>query len=88
MIYLSCLYMNKTNNSLNLFSVLRRADLDVVIRLLAENVHDTWAKGRMDAGWTYGPVRETRRNSTPASFHTATCPNPKSHTTATLQFQP
>ncbi|MBN1422818.1 MAG: Ryanodine receptor Ryr [Planctomycetes bacterium] len=25
---------------------------------LAENVHDTWAKGRMDEGWTYGPRRD------------------------------
>ena len=29
-----------------------------LIEALAENVHDTWAKGRMDAGWIYGPVRD------------------------------
>lgn len=24
---------------------------------LAENVHEVWAKSRMDQGWTYGPER-------------------------------
>ena len=30
--------------------------LTPLIEALAENVHDTWAKGRMDEGWTYGTV--------------------------------
>ena len=25
--------------------------------VLAENVHDTWARSRMESGWTYGPER-------------------------------
>lgn len=24
---------------------------------IAKNTHDTWAKARMDQGWTYGPMR-------------------------------
>ena len=32
--------------------------LTPLVEALAENVHDTWAKGRMDGGWTYGPVRD------------------------------
>ena len=32
--------------------------LESLIEALAENVHDTWAKGRMEDGWTYGPVRD------------------------------
>lgn len=32
--------------------------LTPLIEALAENVHDTWAKGRMDEGWTYGPVMD------------------------------
>ena len=36
-----------------------------LIEALAENVHDTWAKGRMDAGWTYGPVRDDAKRQTP-----------------------
>ena len=29
-----------------------------LVEALAENVHDTWAKGRVDAGWACGPVRD------------------------------
>ena len=32
--------------------------LDSLVEALAENVHDTWARGRMDQGWTYGPARD------------------------------
>lgn len=33
-------------------------ELEDLIEALAENVHNTWAKGRIDGGWTYGPVRD------------------------------
>lgn len=36
-----------------------------LIEALAENVHDTWAKGRMDAGWTFGPVRDDTKKQHP-----------------------
>ena len=36
-----------------------------LIEALAENVHDTWAKGRMDAGWTFGPVRDDAKKQHP-----------------------
>ncbi|KAE8911198.1 hypothetical protein PF005_g6017 [Phytophthora fragariae] len=29
-----------------------------LVDLLAENAHEVWAKGRMDEGWTYGPLRD------------------------------
>ena len=32
---------------------------------IAENVHEIWAKGRMDEGWTYGPVRDDARKLHP-----------------------
>ena len=32
---------------------------------LAENVHETWARGRMEEGWVYGPVRDDARRTTP-----------------------
>lgn len=35
------------------------------LELLAENVHETWAKGRVDAGWTYGPVRDEAKKLHP-----------------------
>ena len=39
--------------------------LTPLIEALAENVHDTWAKGRMDEGWTYGPVRDDAKKQHP-----------------------
>ena len=28
-----------------------------LVEMLAENTHEVWSKGRLDEGWTYGPVR-------------------------------
>lgn len=39
--------------------------LTSLVEALAENVHDTWAKGRMDAGWTYGLVRDDAKKQHP-----------------------
>lgn len=33
--------------------------------ILAEQVHDRWAKGRMDDGWTYGPQRDDANKKHP-----------------------
>lgn len=32
--------------------------LSPFLEAIAENVHETWAKGRADAGWKYGQVRD------------------------------
>ncbi len=32
---------------------------------IAENVHDVWAVGRIEQGWTYGPVRDDVSKETP-----------------------
>lgn len=32
-------------------------ELEALVESLAENVHEVWAKSRMDQGWTYGPER-------------------------------
>lgn len=32
---------------------------------IAENVHDVWAKGRIEEGWTYGPAKNTDLKQTP-----------------------
>lgn len=32
---------------------------------IAENVHDVWAVGRIEQGWTYGPVRDDAKKETP-----------------------
>ena len=33
--------------------------------LIAKNVHDVWAVGRIAQGWTYGPVRNDALKQTP-----------------------
>lgn len=32
-------------------------ELDELIEKMAENVHDVWAKGRIEQGWRYGKER-------------------------------
>lgn len=32
---------------------------------IAENVHDVWAAGRIAEGWTYGPVKDIEKKTTP-----------------------
>ncbi len=32
---------------------------------IAENVHEVWAKGRIDEGWTYGEERDDTKKQTP-----------------------
>ncbi len=32
---------------------------------IAENVHNVWAVGRIEQGWTYGPVRDDEKKETP-----------------------
>lgn len=31
---------------------------------IAENVHDVWAVGRIEQGWTYGPIRDDAKKET------------------------
>ena len=32
---------------------------------IAETVHEIWAQGRVDEGWTYGPARDDEKTTTP-----------------------
>jgi formylglycine-generating enzyme required for sulfatase activity len=34
------------------------AALQPLVEQMAKNVHEVWAQGRLDEGWTYGPVRD------------------------------
>lgn len=40
-------------------------DLLELTELIAANVHDVWAVGRMAEGWTYGEVDDPERKKTP-----------------------
>lgn len=50
--------MKYNPNQTDLSDITLEFSLRSLVESLAENVHDTWAKGRMDDGWTYGPVRD------------------------------
>ena len=39
--------------------------LTELIEVLAEDVHEQWAKGRMDSGWQYGPERDDQKKLHP-----------------------
>lgn len=50
--------MNYDPRPLDTSSIEIEPSLNALVEALAENVHDTWARGRMDQGWTYGPTRD------------------------------
>lgn len=39
--------------------------LEELTERLAENVHENWARGRVEDGWVYGPVRDDQKKMTP-----------------------
>lgn len=57
--------MNYNPKPIDLSDVTLDSSLESLVEALAENVHDTWAKGRMDDGWTYGPVRDDSKKHHP-----------------------
>lgn len=40
-------------------------DLMALTEKIAENVHDVWAAGRIQEGWTYGEVKDSTAKTTP-----------------------
>ena len=40
-------------------------DLQELTELVAKNVHDVWAEGRISQGWTYGEERNDSERKTP-----------------------
>ena len=40
-------------------------DLLILTERLAKNIHEVWAKSRMDQGWTYGPTRDDAQKKHP-----------------------
>lgn len=41
------------------------AELSLLLEDLALHVHETWAKQRLDDGWSYGPQRDDRAKTHP-----------------------
>lgn len=57
--------MNYNPNPIDLSDVTLDSSLESLVEALAENVHDTWAKGRIDDGWIYGPERDDTKKHHP-----------------------
>ena len=58
-------------------------EFEELTELLAENVHDIWAKQRMNEGWTYGTKRDDDTKKSPILFHIPNCPNQRKNMTGT-----
>ena len=39
--------------------------LEALTELIAQNVHDIWAEGRIREGWIYGETKDSDRRTTP-----------------------
>ncbi len=50
---------------INTDSIELSAELLALTEIIAENVHDVWAAGRIRDGWTYGAVRNDAKKQTP-----------------------
>ena len=40
-------------------------DINSLVELIAKNVHDVWAKQRIEEGWTYGETKDSNKKTTP-----------------------
>lgn len=54
-----------TPNPINTENIVLDEELLKLAELLAENVHDVWAVGRISEGWTYGEHRDDVKKQTP-----------------------
>ena len=62
--------INETSNTykpepIDTSDVTLPSSLTPLVEALAENVHDIWAKGRLEAGWTYGSLRDDTQKQHP-----------------------
>lgn len=52
-------------NPINTDDVVLSEDLTKLTEAIAENVHEVWAKGRVESGWKYGETRNDEKKETP-----------------------
>lgn len=52
-------------NPIDTSSIELPEELITLTEKIAENVHENWAKGRMEEGWVYGEVRNDKNKTTP-----------------------
>ena len=41
------------------------SDINSLVELIAKNIHDVWAKQRIEEGWTYGETKDSIKKTTP-----------------------
>lgn len=56
---------NYTPNPIDTSSVVLPEELAPLAEELAKNVHEVWAKTRIEQGWTYGDTRDDLRKQHP-----------------------
>ena len=56
---------NYTPSPVDTHNVQLPEELIALAEAISKNVHEVWAKNRMNEGWTYGPVRDDRKRQTP-----------------------
>ncbi|RLD03058.1 MAG: Ryanodine receptor Ryr [Chloroflexi bacterium] len=49
-------------------------NLLALMEKLAENVHEVWAQGRLNDGWSYGKKRDDKKMETPCLVSYSTLP--------------
>lgn len=57
--------MNYDPHPLDVSDVALPRELERLAEALAANVHDTWARGRLDQGWRWGAERNDARKENP-----------------------
>ena len=40
-------------------------ELERLVEQISKNVHDVWAKGRLEQGWSFGPIRDDKLKQSP-----------------------
>ena len=56
---------NYTPSPVDTHNVQLPEELIALAEAISKNVHEVWAKNRMNEGWTYGPVRDDQKRQTP-----------------------
>ena len=57
--------MNYVPKPIETKDVVLSDDLLCLSEMLAKNVHEVWAKNRIEEGWVYGPIRDSELKTTP-----------------------
>ena len=57
--------MKYTPNPIDTNDIILSQELLSLTELIASNVHDIWASGRLSEGWTYGTTKDVEQKTTP-----------------------